>query len=142
MAYIQFTDEVGLVTLVPSYPAGPARRFRNWTPNVETIGPRTFALGTGRPYEFAFRRDYVASFEIPGILPSQHEDFMRFKVWAMKGCPFDVYTEDDTDAYYECRIAPNSEPEMSFEDTAMLEYAISVKVRSIANTPMICNYRG
>lgn len=142
MGYITFTDEVGAVTLQSSYPDGPARRFRNWTPDAKAIGPRVFALGTARPYEFRFRTDYTASFEIPGILPSQHEDFMRFKLWAMKGCIFEVYTEDSDNHYYECRIAPETEPQMQLEDSAMLEYAISVSVRTLAGTPMICNYRG
>lgn len=142
MGYIEFVDEVGTVTLASSYPTGPARRFRNWTPDQNAFGPRVFALGTGRAYEFAHRRDYTASFEIPGILPSQHEDFIRFKVWAMKGCPFDVYCEDADNHYYECRIAPDTQPEMRLEDSAMLEYTISLSARAIINVPMICNYRG
>jgi hypothetical protein len=142
MGYIQFTDEVGSVTITSSYPAGPARRLRAWTPDVRTVGPRVFALGTGRPYEFAFRRDYTASFEIAGLLPSQHGDYHRFKVWALKGCVFDVYTDDEDSHYYECRIAPDTEPSLSLEDPAMLEYRLSVTVRSVANAPMICNYRG
>lgn len=142
MGYIEFIDEVGTVTLQSSYPAGPARRFRNWTPNQRAVGPRVFALGTGRPYEFAFRRDYTASFEISGILPTQHSDFLRFKVWAMKGGTFEVYTEDVDSHYYECRIAPDSEPSLQLEDSVMLEYVISVTARNIAGTPMICNYRG
>lgn len=142
MGYIQFTDEIGAVTLQSSYPAGPARRLRNWTPNVITVGPRVFSLGQGRPYEFAFRRDYIASFQIPGILPSQHEDFMRFKVWALKGCLFDVYTDDADNHFYECRIAPETEPTMEMEDSSMLEYTVSVTARSVTNQPMICNYRG
>lgn len=141
MAYITFTDEVGSVTLTPSYPSGPARRFRNWTPDAKPVGPRVFALGTARPYEFRFRTDYIASFEIPGILPSQHEDFMRFKLWALKGCSFEVYTEDSADRYYECRIAPETEPSIQLEDNAMLEYTISLTARAITNVPMICTYR-
>ena len=39
------------------------------------------------------------SFQIPGILPSQHEDFMRFKIWAMKGCLFEIYTDDADNNY-------------------------------------------
>lgn len=142
MGYIQFTDEAGSVALTPSYPAGPARRFRNWTPSTNSVGPRVFSLGTGRAYEFSFRRDYTASFEIPGILPSQHEDFMRFKTWVMKGGIFEIYTEDSNNSYYECRIAPDTEPEMEMEDSTMLEYTISVVARSIANSPMVCDYRG
>lgn len=142
MGYITFTDEDGTVTIAPSYPAGPAQRFRSWTPTVNPIGPRVFALGTGRPYEFRFRADHVAEFVIPGVLPDQHADFMRFKLWALKGGTFEVYCDDADDNFYECRIAPSTEPSMVLEDAAMLEYAVTITARNIAGTPMLCNYRG
>jgi hypothetical protein len=142
MAYIEWTDEIGTGVLTPSYPDGPARRFRSWTPTYQPVGPATFDLGTGRRREFRFRVDQLASFEIPGILPSQHALYLRFRDWALRGCPFFVYCEDQDSNVYECRLAQETEPEMEMTDATLLEYTVRVVARSITGTPMLCNYRG
>lgn len=142
MAYIEWEDAQGTGTLGPSYPEGPARRFRGWTPNARGFGPHTYGLGTGRRFEFRFRIEQTATFQIPGILPSQFEDFLRFKLAALAGCPFLVVTEDADENIYECYLAPETVPELEQDDAQLLEYTATVVAMSADAAPMLCNYRG
>jgi hypothetical protein len=142
VAYIEWEDSDGTGVLTPSYPNGPARRFRNWTPAVVPVGPARYALGTGRRFLYEHRRDYRASFEVPGLKPTQHALVHRFVLHALKGCAFFVYTEDKNAATYECRLAEDGEPEYTFEDTQQLEYTVRVTVKNLAAAPMLCDYTG
>ncbi len=141
MAYIEWEDSEGTGVLTPSYPAGPARRFQGWTPDVKPIGPHKVALGTGIRDQFAFRRDYLASFAVPGLAPSQLALYLRFRVYALSGCPFFVVCEDTDTSIYECRLAPDTEPELAMSDSAMLEYTMRLTVKNTAAEPLLCNYR-
>lgn len=145
MAYIEWEDDDGTGTLTSSYPAGgtasaQSRRFRSWTPKPVPVGPHRTGLGNGRRYQFQFRVDRRASFEIHGIKPTQFDMWERFRLHALKGCTFMVYTEDAAGRSYTCRIAEESEPELSFADSRMLEYTMSVTVTNVANAPMLCDY--
>lgn len=142
MAYVEWTDDDGTGVLTPHYPNGPARRFRNWVPTVVPVGPVRHALGTGRRYQFEHRRDYRASFEIPGLRPDVHDLVLRFQLHALKGCEFWVYTEDKNAAAYFCRLAEGTEPALQFEDRQLLEYTISITARNLAAAQMLCDYTG
>lgn len=146
MAYIEWTDDEGTGVLTPSYPATgvatkQARRFRNWTPVPMPVGPVRFALGTGRRFQFEHRRDYLASFEMPGLKPDLHFALVhRFILHALKGCEFYVYTEDANAATYECRLAEGAEPEFTMSDPQLLEYTLALRVKNLAAAPLLCDY--
>jgi hypothetical protein len=141
MAYIEWEDAGGTNVLTPTYPAGPARRFREWVPDVKPVGPFKFSLGTGRRYQFQFRRDYQVSLTMPGLAPNQFTLFHDFKIFALSGCAFYVYCEDADNNFYSCRLAEGSEPELSMSDDKMIEYTLKLVVKNVDDAPMLCNYR-
>ena len=143
MAYIEWDDDDGTGTLVPSYPAttgNPSRRFRTWLPRTVYFGPHRHALGTGQRFQFVHRTDYLATFELPGIRPTQFDLWHRFREHALKGCTFFVVTEDAASRVYECLLAEGVEPELQMEDPSMLEYVMSITVKNIAAARMLCDY--
>jgi hypothetical protein len=135
MGFITFTDELGSVT-VSNGKERPARRFSSWTPDVNRVADRKVALGTGITYEYLYRIDYYASFEMEHFPASSLASFIRFKEWAMRGCEFFVYTEDSADRIYLCRIKPGSEPTARMTERTFLEYTLSVDVMSAADEPV------
>jgi hypothetical protein len=141
MGYIEFTDEIGEVTLSNGKDR-PARRFSSWTPDVNRVADRRVALGTGITYEYLYRIDYYASFSIEHFPAASLVSFIRFKEWAMRGCEFYVYTEDDADRFYRCRIRPGSEPTAQFSERSFLEYEINIEVMSAETPPayLACLY--
>ena len=141
MAYIEWEDDTGTHTLTPSYPAGPARRFRSWTPDVEPVGPFKYRLGTGVREQFQFRRDHKAKVVMPGIRPDQFEDYLLFRIHALSGCNFFVATEDAASNVYECVLAEGSVPTLEMSDAQMLEYTIELVAKNTAAAPMLCDYR-
>lgn len=142
MAYIEWDDADGTGVLTPHYPAGPARRFKDFTPDVQLIGPVRYGLGSAQRFPFVFREDQIASLAIPGLLPNQHALFLRFKTWALKGGTFFVYCEDADAHVYECRLAEDSMPEMRLTDAALLEYTVTVTIKNLSDAPLLCDYRG
>ncbi|MES2524032.1 MAG: hypothetical protein V4617_15100 [Gemmatimonadota bacterium] len=142
MASIEWEDATGYHTLTSNWPEGPARRFAGWSPTVKPIGPAKVALGTGRRYQYQFRRDHLTAFEMPGLIPSQFAEYLAFRVHALAGCDFYVICDDADANIYTCRLAPETEPELTMTDPQQLEYTMAVTVKNTANEPMLCNYRG
>lgn len=142
MGYIAFDDELGSVTVSNGLTL-PARRFSNWTPDVNRIADRRVALGSGITYEYLYRTDYTAAFQIEHYPVVRLASFIRFKEWAMRGCEFFVHTEDEANRVYLCRIAPGTEPKAEMSNREMLEYTLTIDAMS-ADDPvefMACIYR-
>lgn len=141
MAYIEWVDDEGTGTLTPNVPAGPGRRFREWVPTVQPVGPARYALGTGQRFQFEHRRDYLASFVVPYLRgAAQHLLVHRFLVHAFKGCDFYVNTQDNANRVYLCRLAEGADPAFTQEDATLLEYALALTVKHTASAPLICDY--
>lgn len=142
MGYIDFTDESGNAQVTNGLTL-PGRRFSNWTPDTVRIADRRTALGSGITYEYLYRQDYVASFQIENIPVTDLPTVIRFKNWAMKGCEFYVYTEDTQNRFYLCRLRPDTEPTLEMSDRTTLEYTLSMEVMSAAQPPELlhCTYR-
>lgn len=142
MATITFTDSIGAVTL-SNDKAGPGSRFSQWTPSIDRIADRRFALGTGIAYEYLFREDFTASFQIEHLPLAQLANAARFTRWALQGNTFTVNTQDKTNKSYLCRMRPDSVPTLTMTDRVALEYTLDVSVVS-ASSPKVflaCEYR-
>ena len=142
MGYLAWTDGDGAATLSNMKPK-PARRFTGWTPDVNRIGDKKTALGTGKSYQFLYRKDYVATLRMDHVPAAEQGKFLRFKDFVMQGCAFHVYTEDTDDRVYLCRVKPDTEPTMELSNAQQLEYSVTVEVMSAEETPepLLCIYR-
>jgi hypothetical protein len=142
MGYIDFTDETGN-TQVTNGLTLPGRRFTSWTPDTIRIADRRTALGSGITYEYLYRQDYAASFQIEHIPVTALPTVIRWKNWAMKGCEFWVYTEDTQSRFYLCRLRQDTTPTIEMSDREALEYTLSLEVVSAVSPPELleCTYR-
>jgi hypothetical protein len=142
MATITFTDGTGAVTL-SNGKDGPGSRFSQWTPSIDRIADRRFALGTGIAYEYLFREDFTATFQIEHLPLSELQDASRFTRWALQGNTFTVNTQDKTNKVYVCRLRPDTVPSLTMTDRVLLEYTLDLSVIS-ASSPTVflaCEYR-
>lgn len=153
MAYIQFTDGSGTVTLTngteaiatnnPGLLTGPGSRFTDWLPFQRAIGPRVSSLGTGRPYQFRFRTDYGASFTLLDIPNTKMSDMLRCQEWLLRGESVTVNTGDNALRSYTCYIAPDGgDVSIAMQDKNLMLYSMSFVLINGASTPsaMLCIY--
>jgi hypothetical protein len=142
MGYIDFTDTTGNAQVTNGLTL-PGRRFTNWTPDTLRISDRRTALGSGVTYEYVYRQDYVASFQIEHIPVTSLPTVIRWKNWALQGCEFLVYTEDTQNRFYICRLVPDTTPTIEMSDREALEYTLSLEVMSADLPPVLleCTYR-
>lgn len=146
MATITFTDGTGAVTLDNGTTAianGVGSRFMDWSPFQRPIGPRTTALGTGRPYQFRFRTDYGASFRLIDIPNTKMSDMLRCQEWLMRGEAVTVNTGDAASrSYTTCYLAPDGDVTISMTDKNLLLYSMSFVLINGAASPsaMLCLY--
>jgi hypothetical protein len=132
MATITFTDAGGAVTL-SNQKFGPGNRFSNWTPDIVRVSDTKIGVGTGIRYEYLFRQDYVASFDIEYVPVAELEKVARFKAWALAGNTFNVNTQDKANRVHTCRLSPQGDITVKMQDRSMLEYTVSVDVVSAAS---------
>lgn len=152
MAYIQFTDGTGSVTLTnstdtiatnnPLLKTGPGSRFADWVPFQRSIGPRVPSLGTGRPYQFRFRTDYGASFTLLDIPNTKMSDMLRCQEWLLRGESVTVNTGDNALRSYTCYLAPDGDVTIAMQDKNVLLYSMSFVLINGDNSPsaMLCIY--
>jgi hypothetical protein len=142
MGYLAWTDEEGSATLTNGKPR-PARRFVGWAPDVDRVGDKRTALGTGLSFEFLYRKDQCARFSIDKIPCTEQETALRFIDYAKAGCAFYCHTEDAQDRVYEVRWRPGTEIAFVLDDPQHLEYRLSLEVMSAASPAerLLCHYR-
>lgn len=144
MATIVFNDGGGSVTLdngTTSIGSGGGSRFADWVPFQRPIGPRVPALGTGRPYQFAFRTDYGASFSMTDIPNTKMSDMLRCQAWLLNGGAVTVNTGDNaTRSYTTCYLAPDGDITITLQDKNVLLYAMSFVLINSAAASMLCIY--
>jgi hypothetical protein len=146
MAAINFTDGEGAETLTNGYTAvggGVGSRFRGWTPFIRPIGPRETSLGTGRTYQFEFRKDYGASFRLEEIPQSELGVAMRLVAWLLAGGEVEVVTGDvAARSYATCVCAPDAEPSLTMSNDRDIRYTLELTLINVATPPaaMLCEY--
>ena len=131
---IQFTDATGSLTLTNTSP-----RFASWVPIPADIGQQAVSMGTGLTYQFVFRRDNCASFEVKNIRPKDVSTAIRLMYWLESGGSVTVNTADVNSNSYTCVLQPNQHPKLTF-DSKMLEYTLALNLLNTAGTPLITKY--
>ena len=137
MAYpsIVFDDGSGATTITSLVP-----RFQNWIPDTTPIGPNETALGTGQTFQWAYRTDYSATFDMGVIPPASLPDLQRLKVWLLTGGTITINTADLSAHSYTVTLKPGSIPSWKL-DQKLLEYTLSLGVLNSAAAPLTCQYR-
>lgn len=144
MATITFTDGTGAVTLdngTTGMSSGVGSRFADWTPFQRPVGPRVPALGTGRPYQFRFRTDYGATFNMTDIPNTKMSDMLRCQEWLLRGESVTVNTGDNASrSYTTCYLAPEGDVTITLQDKNLLLYTMSFVLINSASAAMLCIY--
>lgn len=135
MATITFTDSGGAVSISNGRTA-PGNRLSEWTPTVNKVADRRFALGTGIAYEYVFREDFLASFTLEGLPATELEKVSRLVRHAQAGNTFVINTMDNSARTYTVRLAEGNDIALTMTDRTFLEYSLSMSV-SNANSPKV-----
>jgi hypothetical protein len=119
-----------------------AQRMRlfNWTPDVDDIAARRAGLGTGTTYQEIYRTDYLASFTMPGIQPSELSTTMRLKRHLSSGGTMIVATNDTSGTTYNVKMRPDTLPTIRLDNPRTMEYALDVVVINTSAVPLVALY--
>jgi hypothetical protein len=144
MATIVFNDGGGSVTLdngTTGMSLGVGSRFADWVPFQKPIGPRVTAIGTGVPYQFRFRTDYGASFNMTDIPNTKMSDMLRCQAWLLNGGGVTVNTADASSrSYTTCYLASDGDVTITLQDKNVLLYSMSFTLINSAAASMLCIY--
>jgi hypothetical protein len=135
MATITFTDSAGAVT-ISNQVAAPGNRLSSWTPTVNKVADRRFALGTGVAFEYVFREDFLASFTLDGLPATELEKVSRLVRHAQAGNTFVINTMDNAARSYTVRMAEGSDITVTMTNATFLDYSVSMTVAN-ANSPKV-----
>lgn len=141
MSYISFTDDTGAATLdngLRSIAGGVASRFSNWNAKAHAVGADAVALGTGIPYQFTFRTDQTARFQMEQLPASTQAVALRLMAWLQRGGSCVAYTEDDSGRYYTCYLAPGGACEYALVDRVQMLYTMTLELLESTGAPMFC----
>ena len=137
---IAFNDGTGPATLTNGKPT-PADRLTAWNPEGGAVGPREHALADGAPYVYAFRVQYLTSFELVGIPNEQMSVMLRLQRWLRGGGSVTINTGDIGTRTYTATLAPDGDVTMERTDPVHIEYTMTfTKLRNAASADMLCVY--
>jgi len=144
LANLRFTDAIGTAEVDNGFAetaSGVASRFSAWTPFQKPIGPAVTSLGTGARYQFAFRTDYGASFEVRDIDVPLLPKVLRLMAHLEGGGTVRVDTGDAWGRVYpNCCLAPGAEVSLSQASAADLTYSLGMTLINLDAQPMLCDY--
>lgn len=135
MATITFTDSVGAVSISNGH-AAPGNRLSDWTPTLNKVADRRFALGTGIAFEYVFREDFLASFSLIGLPATELEKVSRLVRYAQAGNTFVINTMDNSARSYTVRLAEGGAIDLTMTDPTFLEYTLQMTVAN-ASSPKV-----
>lgn len=137
---VGWTDGTGAATLGNSKPA-PADRFTAWNPESGAVGPRVHALADGAPYVYAFRTDYLVSFQIVGIPNDDMAKMLRLQRWLYAGGSVTLTTGDASSRTYTATLGVGGGVTIERTDATHLEYTMTfTKLRNASAADMLCLY--
>lgn len=143
-SFISFVDGVGAAQLdngLTGVAGGVASRFATWTPDQKPIGPRRSALGTGAPYVFPFRTDYMATFELRYIPAANMAIVQRLIAWLRLGNTCSVTTGDSSaHVYGNCALADGADVQLRQQDPVEQTWALTLTLVNLDAAPMLCLY--
>lgn len=134
--YLEWTDAVGLARLTCVVPT-----LSGWTPDVDPIGPSAVTLGGGVTYLFAFRTDYVVKFTLPYLVAAEMPEALRLKNWLLTGGTITVFTGDQGNRLYTCRLRPGTTPQIT-QDPQELEFALALELLNTVALPLVAFWQG
>ena len=135
MATITFTDSVGAVSISNEH-AAPGNRLSDWTPTLNKVADRRFALGTGIAFEYVFREDFLASFSLVGLPATELEKVSRLVRYSQAGNTFVINTMDNSARSYTVRLAEGGAIDLTMTDSTFLEYTLQMTVAN-ASSPKV-----
>lgn len=145
MGLITFTDATGAAQLdngMTAIAGGVGSRFVSWVSETLPVGPIKTALGTGLPYRFQFRVDYVASFEMQDIPNANVAILDRLIAWLLSGGVIQIATGDAAARTYNAYLAEGAVPKKAQFNKQDQTWALSLRVVNdpAAAVPMTCIY--
>ena len=139
MSSIAFND--GAAATLESPAPDPLKRFAGWTPDVDEVGARETAVGTGTAYNFVFRTDYVVSFDMPYLTHAELDVAHRLMLHLTGGGSCTVTTDDLSANEYTCKIREGTKPFLVLADRAMMEYTLHLDLMNTAAAALKVEYR-
>ena len=137
---VGFTDGSGAVTLNNGKPV-PGDRFTAWTPEGGPVGPRAHALADGAPYVYAYRTQYLVTFQLVGIPNSKMSDMLRCQRWLRAGNSVTLTTGDASSRTYTATLGPEGDVTLERSDAGLLEYTMTfTRLRNTSAADMLCLY--
>jgi hypothetical protein len=121
----------------------PGDRFSNWNPSSPVVGDEEEALGTGQLFVFAFRNDYLVTFDLRQIPQSQMSIMLRLQRHLKNGGTVSVNTGDAANRVYPtCCLQKGTDPVPKLTDPKNLEYSQNFALRNVAGGPtdFLCIY--
>lgn len=126
---ISWTDAYGSATLVNGK-ITPGDRMNDWVVRRKPIGPAVTGLGTGDIHRFEFRKDQTVSFHIDAIPEAQMETMCRLEYHLLSGGVVTLVGDRAmSEQFATCKLAPDTEPDISQSDPQTREYSFSCVLR-------------
>lgn len=143
MASITFNDGTSatLDNGLTSTAGGVGSRFASWVPFTRRVGERAVTLATGASYDFTFRIDYGATFQMRDLPNSTQSVALRLIRHLQGGGTCTVTTGDAASRVYTtCSIDPNGDVTLEFQDATFLTYSMSLSLINLGGADMLCLY--
>jgi hypothetical protein len=150
MGVITFIDALGAATLSNGRTEAYARRFANWTPDAEPIGPIGTPLTRGPVSRWVHATEYRVTLtiaDIPEHPVSAGTVFLltvaqRLKIHLLNGGLCTLATEDlDNRSYPGVWLAHGTQPTLQLTDRTARRYAFTVTLMR-TDAPFVCRYGG
>ena len=143
MASITFNDGTSatLDNGLTATAGGVGSRFASWVPFTRRVGERAVTLATGASFDFTFRIDYGATFQMRDLPNSTQSVALRLIRHLQGGGTCTVTTGDAASRVYTtCSIDPNGDVTLEFQDATFLTYSMSLSLINLGGADMLCLY--
>jgi len=143
MASITFNDGTSatLDNGLTATAGGVGSRFASWVPFTRRVGERAVTLATGASFDFTFRIDYGATFQMRDLPNTTQSVALRLIRHLQGGGTCTVTTGDvGSRVYTTCAIDPNGDVTLEFQDATFLTYSMSLSLINLGGADMLCLY--
>jgi hypothetical protein len=129
-------------TITGVWAGTPADRLMSFEPDVRVVGQRRTLLASGAPRVWAYRTDFVASFELRDIPNTTMEAALAVLAHIASGGTFTVHTDDAAArSYPNCVLAPDADPpSLKLSDKQALRYSVAVTALNLDGAPLVAIY--
>lgn len=121
--------------------AGAGSRFASWVPFTRRVGERAVTLATGASFDFTFRIDYGATFQMRDLPNTTQSVAMRLIRHLQGGGTCTVTTGDAASRIYtNCGLDPEGNVSLEFQDATFLTYTMNLSLINLSGADMLCQY--